>query len=112
MAINSKPLIDAKIMEAAQTTQYTAVNCTAIIDKFTATNYSGANATISVYLVPSGGSPGTSNGTILTRQIGPNEAYTFPALTGQILKSGDYISTTGTATALSIRCSGREITGD
>ena len=52
MAVTSKVLIESKTMEAALTTQYTAVNATAIIDKFTATNVTAANATIDVHLVP------------------------------------------------------------
>ena len=51
MAVSTKVLIAAKTAENAQTTQYTATNVTTIIDKFTATNYSGTAATISVNLV-------------------------------------------------------------
>lgn len=110
MTVTAKPLIGSKEMEAAQTTQYTAVNCTAIIDKFTATNTSVSNAVISVNLVSSGGSAGASNLVVDTRAIAPNETYTFPELVGQVLANGGFISTTGTASALTIRSSGREIT--
>jgi hypothetical protein len=110
MTVTAKPLIAAKEMEAAQTTQYTAVNCTAIIDKFTATNTSASNALISVHLVSSGGSAGPTNLIVDNRAIAPDETYTFPELVGQVLANGGFISTTGTATALTIRASGREIT--
>jgi hypothetical protein len=110
MTVTAKPLIPSKEMEAAQTTQYTAVNCTAIIDKFTATNTSVANAVISVNLINSGGTAGNSNLIVDARSIAPNETYTFPELVGQTLAPGGFISTTGTATALTIRSSGREIT--
>lgn len=110
MTVTARPLIASKEMEAAQTTQYTAVNCTAIIDKFTATNTSASNAVISVNLVSSGGSAGATNLIVDSRAIAPNETYTFPELVGQVLASGGFISTTGTATALTIRSSGREIT--
>ncbi len=110
MAVAVKPLIGSKQMEAAQTTQYTAINCTTIIDKFTATNTSVANAIISVNLVTSGGSAGATNLIVDSRAIAPDETYTFPELVGQVLASGGFISTTGTATALTIRSSGREIT--
>lgn len=110
MTVTAKPLIGSKEMEAAQTTQYTAVNCTSIIDKFTATNTSASNAVISVNLVSSGGSAGASNLVVDTRAIAPNETYTFPELVGQVLANGGFISTTGTASALTIRSSGREIT--
>jgi hypothetical protein len=50
MAITVKLLIPAKTAEASQTTQYTAAGMTALIDKFTATNYSAVAATLSVNL--------------------------------------------------------------
>ena len=110
MTVTAKPLIGSKEMEAAQTTQYTAVNCTTVIDKFTATNTSASNAVISVNLVSSGGSAGATNLIVDSRSIAPDETYTFPELVGQVLANGGFISTTGTATALTIRSSGREIT--
>ena len=42
MTVTIKVLIPAKQAENSQTTQYTAVNCKAIIDKFTITNTSAA----------------------------------------------------------------------
>lgn len=110
MTVTAKPLIGSKQMEASQTTQYTAVNCTTVIDKFTATNTSASNAVISVNLVSSGGSAGATNLIVDSRGIAPDETYTFPELVGQVLANGGFISTTGTATALTIRSSGREIT--
>ena len=110
MTVTAKPLIGSKEMEAAQTTQYTAVNCTAIIDKFTATNTSASNAVISVNLVSSGGTAGATNLIVDNRAIAPDETYTFPELVGQVLANSGFISTAGTATSLTIRASGREIT--
>ena len=110
MTVTTKPLINSKEMEAAQTTQYTAVNCTAIIDKFTATNTSASNAVISVNLVSTGGTAGATNLIVDNRAIAPDETYTFPELVGQVLANAEFISTTGTATSLTIRASGREIT--
>lgn len=111
MAVAVKVLIPAKQAEDTQTTQYTATNTKTTIDKFTATNTSAANATLSVNLVSSGGSPGASNLIVDARTIAPNETYTFPELVGQVLESGSFISTiAGAAAALTIRASGREIT--
>ena len=112
MAITVVNIIPRKQAENVQTTQYTAVNCTTLIDKFTATNTTAANATISVNLVPNGGAAATANLVIQARAIAPGETYTFPGLIGQVLKPGDFISTiAGTASALTISASGREITG-
>ena len=111
MAVVTRVLIPAKIAENAQTTQYTATNVTAIIDKFTATNYSATAATISVNLVTVSGSAGNDNLIVKSKTLQPSETYTFPELVGQVLASGGFISTiAGTATAINIRASGREIT--
>lgn len=111
MGVLVKTLIPAKQAENAQTTQYTATNCKAIIDKFTATNTSAGNVTISVNLVTVGGTAGVSNLVVDTRAIAPDETYTFPELVGQVLESGGFISTIASAaTSLTIRASGREIT--
>jgi len=111
MTVKVKVLIPAKQAESIQTTQYTATKATAIIDKFTATNTSAGNVTISVNLVTSGGSAGASNLVVDTRAIAPDETYTFPELVGQVLAAGGFISTIASAaTSLTIRASGREIT--
>lgn len=111
MTVIAKVLVPAKTVENTQTTQYTATNVTAIIDKFTATNYSGTAATISVNLVTVAGSAGNQNLITKTKTLQPSEVYTFPELVGQILGPGDFISTiAGTASAVNMRVSGREVT--
>ena len=110
MTVTVRVLIPAKIAEDAQSTQYTATNVTTIIDKFTATNYNTAAATISVNLVTALGSAGNDNLIVKTKTLQPAETYTFPELVGQVLASGGFISTiAGTASAINIRASGREI---
>ena len=110
MAVSTKVLIPAKTAENAQTTQYVATNVTTIIDKFTATNYNTAAATISVNLVTVLGSAGNDNLIVKTKTLQPAETYTFPELVGQVLASGGFISTiAGTASTINIRASGREI---
>jgi hypothetical protein len=110
MTVTAKNIIPAKVAEATQTTQYTAVNVTTIIDKFTATNFSGSAATLSVNLVTYTDTAGNQN--LITKQktLAASEVYTFPEIVGQILSSGSFISTiAGTASAINIRASGREI---
>lgn len=110
MAVINTVLIPAKIAENAQTTQYTSTNVSTIIDKFTATNYSAAAATLSVNLVTSAGAAGNDNLVVKTKTLQPSETYTFPELIGHVLASGGFISTlAGTATAINIRSSGRTI---
>ena len=111
MTVTVKVLVPAKTVENAQTTQYTASGVTTIIDKFTATNYSAAAATISVNLVTVAGSAGNNNLITKTKTLQPSEVYTFPELVGQVLGVGDFISTiAGTASAINRRVSGREVT--
>jgi hypothetical protein len=111
MTVTVKVLVPAKIAEATQTTQYTATNVTAIIDKFTATNYSASAATISVNLVTLADTAGNQNLIVKTKTLAPAETYTFPEIVGQVLAPGGFISTiAGTATAINIRASGREVT--
>jgi len=111
MTIIAKPLIPAKTAENTQTTQYTATGVSAIIDKFTATNYSGSAATISVNLVTAAGAAGDANLIVKTKTLQSNETYTFPELVGHVIAPSGFISTiAGTASAINIRASGREVT--
>ena len=111
MTVSVKNLIPAKTAENAQTTQYTAAGVTAIIDKFTATNYSASAATISVNLVNPSGSAGNDNLIVKTKTLQASETYTFPELVGHVLPPSGLISTiAGTASAINIRASGREVT--
>ena len=110
MTVTVKVLIPAKVAENTQTTQYTASGVTTIIDKFTATNYSASAATISVNLVTGASTAGDANLITKTKTLQPAEVYTFPELVGQVLMPSSFISTiAGTASAINIRSSGREV---
>lgn len=109
--ITAKVLIARKKCEDALTTQYTATNCKAIIDKFTITNTGAGNVTFTAYLVASGGAANADECIINARSIAPNECYLCPELVGQMLESGGFIATdAGDGTSLTISASGREIT--
>jgi len=111
MTVTVSVLIPAKIAENTQTTQYTSNGVKTIIDKFTATNFSASAAVISVNIVSAAGTTGDLNLITKTKTLQPTEVYTFPELVGQVMNSSDFISTlAGTATAINIRASGRQIT--
>ena len=111
MTVTVKVLIPAKTAENSQTTQYNATGVTAIIDKFTATNYSASAATISVNLVTAADTAGNQNLIVKTKSLQAGETYTFPEIVGQVLAPSGFISTiAGTASAINIRASGREVT--
>lgn len=108
MTVTVYNIIPSKTAENSQVTQYTSTNVTTIIDKFTATNYSAAAATISVNLVSFADTAGNQNLIVKTKTLQPSECYTFPELVGQVLLSGSFISTiAGTSSAINIRASGR-----
>ena len=110
MTVTAKNLVPAKTVEATQTTQYTANGVTTIIDKFTATNYSASAVTISVNLITATGTASNDNLIVKLHTLAAAETYIFPELVGHILPSGGFISTiAGTASAINMRVSGREI---
>jgi hypothetical protein len=110
MAVAVQVLVSPRTALNTQTTQYVASGVSAIIDKFTATNYSSAAATLSVNLVTLNDTPGNQNLIVKSKTLLPSETYTFPELVGHVLAPGGYISTiAGTASAINIRCSGREV---
>lgn len=111
MAVTPTVLISPKQAENSQTTQYTvATGQRVIIDKFTVTNSTGSAATLAINLVESGGSAGASNLVLDDKSIAAGETYTCPEAVGHVLTAGEFISTlAGTATALTIRASGRVI---
>lgn len=111
MTVSVRVLIASKTAEDTLVTQYTAINVKTIIDKFTATNTSSSDATLSVHLVNNNGTPTDANLIVDSRSIAPNETYTCPELTGQVLEPGMFISTIASSTpSITIRASGREIT--
>lgn len=110
MSVTAKILIAPKLAEVTQTTQYTATNVRAIIDKFTATNVTAGALTLSVNLVTASDTAGNQNLTVKTKTLAAGETYTFPEIVGHILEPGSFISTIASAaTSISIRASGREI---
>jgi len=110
MTVTARTLVPVKTAETTLTTQYTAINVTSIIDKFTATNYTANDATLTVYLTNPAESPATASMIVKEQIIGGGETYTFPELSGHVLEPGGRIATlANTALALNIRASGREI---
>jgi hypothetical protein len=113
MAVTPAVLISAKYAENSQTTQYTVTTGQkVIIDKLTVTNiHASSAAALSVNLVASGDSAGANNLLLDAKSLAAGESYTCPEIVGHVLASGDFISTLcDTATALTIRASGRVIT--
>jgi len=111
MTVTAKALFEPLQAQNAETTQYTTPAGTrTIIDKLTGTNTTGAAATLTIKLVASAGAASASNTIVSAKTLQPGEAYTFPEVVGHVLNPGDFISTlAGTAAAITIRASGREV---
>lgn len=111
MSVTSKRVV-SKILEDAQTTQYTAgTGVRAVIDKCTVTNYSANPGTISINLVNSGDTAGDQNLVLKTKSLAAGETYPCPEIVGHTLNSGDFISTDpSAATSFSMRVTVREVT--
>lgn len=110
MPTTVKNLIPPKQAESTNSSQYTALNVKAIVDKFTATNTSTVNVTFSINVVNSGGSASASNLVLDARTIAPNETYLCPEVIGQVLQANSFISTIASiSSSITIRASGREI---
>lgn len=109
MTVTAKPLIAAKYASNAETAEYTAATGTrTIVDKFT--GYSAAGGTLTVKLIPNGGSADATN-VIVVKTLTAGETYTFPEVIGHVLEAGGKISVLcSAATNTVIRASGREVT--
>lgn len=107
MTTQRATLIPSKEVDASETTQYTSTGVTTTIWNCTVTNKTGSAATITIRIVPSGGSAGATNTIISARSIAAGECYPCPELVGKVLGDGQFISTlAGTANALVINAGG------
>lgn len=112
MSVVAKSLFAPNQAPAGNTPQYTANGVRCIIDKFTGTNTTGSAATLTVFLVPVAGAAGVTNTIVSARSLAAGECYTFPEIVGHVLNVGDFLVTaSGTAAAITVRGSGREVTG-
>ena len=112
MSVVVKALIQSKYAAGVLNTEYTAPAGTkAIFDKFTATNTDAAPQTISVHLVPSGGTAGAANQITALRSIAAGASIDLPEIKNQVLEAGDFVSAIGSVPSkIVIRASGREVT--
>lgn len=112
MTVTAKCLIEAKYAANSVTTEYTApVSTHTIIDKFTATNTDSATRTISVHIVPSGGTAGSDNLITSALSITAGASVDLPEMKNQILNAGDFIAVLASvASKVVFRASGREVT--
>lgn len=105
--MSGKALVGTKYAENSLTTQYTVSTGTyVLIDKITLSNDTAGSATISVYIVPSGGSATAATKTYATVTV--PAATTVTIGSGEWMNAGDFIATNASAAStINIRISGR-----
>lgn len=111
MTVTARPLINSKYASNAGTQEYLCANAliSAIIDKFTAFNNNGSAVTLSIHIIPSGGSSGNSN-LLVNKSVTAGASLDVTELQNQILGPGDSIFVSASVgSQLTIRASGREV---
>lgn len=108
MTVQTHCIVETVATLAAETNVYTSpAGIRTIIDKMT--GYATAAGTLTVKLVPSGGSAGTAN-VQASKTFALGDSYSWPEIVGQTLEPGDFISVLGTvAAAVNFRASGRTV---
>lgn len=112
MSTQQAVLIQSRDTPIADTTVYISAGQTTRVDKMTATNTTAAALTISVNMVPSGGSVGATNQLVKTLSIAAGQSYAFPEIVGHSMAAGDFISVIASATGITLRASGRVTTAN
>lgn len=109
MSVAAAKLFDAQYAQTPASTLFTAASVT-ILDKVTATNTDAGSQTLTVYLVPNGGSPGGSNTIYSALSLTAGTEVDLTALQNQILAAGDSIQMLASvASKIVVRGSGRVI---
>lgn len=105
-----KRLVDGSQLTAAAATYYTTpANTLTTIASMSVTNTTGTARTVTVYLVPSGGTAGVLYCVCSGRTIAPGETYNVAGAIGQTLSASGFISAlSDSATALTLVASGYE----
>ena len=108
MTIKVSRLVPGSQLTNATATYYTTpVNTSAVVKRAVFCNTTGLAATITVYVVPSGGAAGVTNEIIAAYSIAAGASYVSPELAGVVLGPGDTLQAlSGTNAAVTIVVSG------
>lgn len=102
-----------KLGQAAITTGVTTVytvpaSTRALLKEFSIANTTAAAINVRVFLVPSGGSAGTSNAFVYDVPVAANDALQYDGV--QVLNAGDTIQVQAASAGLTITASGAQAT--
>lgn len=105
--------VDAAQLTAAAVTYYTApasIGASQVIH-WVVCNTDTVARTVTIHVIPSGGSATATNKVLDAKQLQPNQSYNVKELIGKALEAGDFIQALASAaTAISMQGSVTEIT--
>lgn len=111
MAITPKRLVSGSQIAASATTYYTATNVKARIDACTLVNTTAGAITVTIYLIPSGGSAAASNTVLSSYSVAAGQSYVVAGAIGQWLEEGGFLqAVASSATSVTLIVSGVEFT--
>lgn len=85
--VSTKTITSAQLTTGNVAYLTVPVNSSAVLKKLTFTNSTGTAQTVTVYLVPSGGSPGVTNILISARTVAAGDTYDCFEAQGQTLQA-------------------------
>lgn len=111
MATTNKKLVEGSQLTTSAATYYTApANTTTVLKKLTITNTSSGAVTVTIYLVPSGGSAGAASEVTPAKSIAAGAVYEAYEAENHVLMTGDTLQALASAaTSLTLQASGIEI---
>lgn len=111
MTVTSKCLVQGKRVEDSTTIQYTSTSVKTILDGVVVSNPEATPATLTAWLVPSGGTATNANQFVNAKPIAAGDTYLCPELVGRRMDAGDTLHMKASiATTLSVRVDGRVVT--
>lgn len=110
MIIGKRFSVSTDQLSTSAATLYEAFNVNAQVQAFVLTNTSGGAVTVTVHLVPSGGSAADANMILKTKSLNAGESYKVIEAVGQWLSPGDKIQALASAvTSVSAMLGGIEV---
>lgn len=112
MAITGKRMVAGSQLTASAATYYTVGASTrAQIQAMTITNRNASSRTVTIHLVPSGGTADDTNIILAAKSLAQNESYKVIEAIGQWLEAGGTIQALASAaTSVNLVASGIEVT--
>lgn len=89
--VSPKTITPAQLTVAAATYYLTPANTKGIVKKLTFTNSTATAQTVTVYLVPSGGTAGVTNILVDARVVGAHETYECFEAQGQTFQAAGFL---------------------